>query len=54
MKGSKNMTDKYISIHNHTEFSNIKIIDSINRAERLINYAYELGLSGLAIPNKFC
>lgn len=48
------MTDKYISIHNHTEFSNIKIIDSINRAERLINYAYELGLSGLAITEHDC
>ena len=31
----------YFSAHNHTEFSNIKIIDSINRADRLIDYAWD-------------
>lgn len=46
--------DRYVSLHNHTEFSNIKLIDSINRADRLINYAYELGLGGLALTEHDC
>ena len=41
----------YVSIHNHTEFSNIKLIDSINRANELIDYAHELGLGGIAITD---
>ena len=44
----------YFSAHNHTEFSNIKIIDSINRADRLIDYAWDLGLSGLAFTDHDC
>lgn len=42
---------QYTSIHNHTEYSNVKLIDSINRASELIDYAYELGLNGLAITD---
>lgn len=38
----------------HTEFSNIKIIDSINRVDRLVDYAWELGLSGLCITDHDC
>ena len=33
----------YISLHTHSEYSNIKIIDSINRIDRMIDYAWELG-----------
>lgn len=44
----------YVSIHNHTQFSNIKIIDSINRESQLIDYAWDLGLSGLAITEHDC
>lgn len=39
----------YSSLHNHTEYSNLKIIDSINKPEELIDYAVELGLTGVAI-----
>ena len=44
----------YISLHTHSEYSNIKIIDSINRIDRMIDYAWELGLSGLAMTEHDC
>ena len=45
---------KYVSLHNHSEFSNLKIIDSINKFSNMINYAWELGLSGLALTDHDC
>jgi DNA polymerase-3 subunit alpha len=33
----------YGSIHNHTEYSNLRIRDSINRIDDMLNYAEELG-----------
>ena len=45
------MDRTYTSIHNHTQFSNLKLIDSINRESELIDYAYELGLKGVAITD---
>ena len=45
------MDRTYTSIHNHTQFSNLKLIDSINRESELIDYAYELGLNGVAITD---
>lgn len=44
----------YSSLHNHTQYSNLKLIDSINREEELIDYAIELGLSGVAITDHDC
>jgi DNA polymerase-3 subunit alpha len=44
----------YVSIHNHTDYSNLKLIDSINKVEELIDYAYELGLKGVAITDHDC
>lgn len=44
----------WFSPHNHTEFSNLKIIDSINRADRMIDYAWELGMSGFAFTDHDC
>ena len=41
----------YASLHNHSEISNLKLIDSINKIEELIQYAYELGLQGVAITD---
>lgn len=35
--------------HNHTDMSNIRIIDSINKLEGLVNRAVDIGLSGIAI-----
>ena len=45
---------RYISLHNHSEYSNIKIIDSTNRFDRMVNYAWELGMGGLAMTEHDC
>lgn len=37
------------SLHNHTEYSNLRLRDSINRIDDLINYAIELGQEVIAI-----
>lgn len=37
------------SLHNHTEYSNFRLRDSINRASELIDYAIELGHDVIAI-----
>ena len=44
----------YFGCHNHTIYSNIRLIDSINQPEDLINKAIELGLSGIAITDHEC
>jgi len=44
----------YCGLHNHTEFSNLKIIDSTNRSERMIDYVWDLGMSGLAFTDHDC
>lgn len=44
----------YFGCHNHTEFSNIKIIDSINRFDRMVDYAWDLGMSGLVLTDHDC
>lgn len=43
----------YYSLHNHTDFSNAScgFMDSINKTEDLINHAYNIGLSGVAITD---
>ena len=43
----------YYSLHNHTDFSNAScgFMDSINKTEDLIDYAFNLGLKGLAITD---
>ena len=45
---------KYASLHNHTQFSNLKLIDSINREDRMIDYAWDLGLSAIAFTDHDC
>lgn len=45
---------EYFGIHNHTEYSNIRLLDSINRPKDLIRKAIELGLSGIAITDHEC
>lgn len=35
--------------HNHTDMSNIRIIDSINKLDKLVQRAIDIGLSGIAI-----
>ena len=41
----------YTTLHNHTHYSNLRLIDSINTEETLIDRAYELGLKGVAITD---
>ena len=45
---------KYFGIHNHTEYSNLRLLDSINRPKNLIEKAIELGLNGIAITDHEC
>ena len=44
----------YFGGHNHTYYSNIRLLDSINRPKALIDKAIELGLSGIAITDHEC
>lgn len=37
--------------HSHTMYSNLRLIDSINRPKDLIKYAQEIGLRGIAITD---
>lgn len=41
----------YYSLHNHTDASNARLIDCINKTENLIQQAFDLGLSGVAITD---
>lgn len=41
----------YFDNHSHTHFSNLRLLDCINRPEELINKAIEYGLSGIAITD---
>ena len=36
-------------VHSHTMYSNLRLLDCINRPTSLINRAIEIGLSGIAI-----
>ena len=40
--------------HTHTEYSNLRLLDCINRPEKLIDTAIELGLGGIAITDHEC
>lgn len=44
----------YVSLHNHTDFSNIRFPDSINTVGDLIDQAYKIGLKGVAITDHEC
>ena len=44
----------YFNIHNHTMYSNIRLLDCINRPKDLIDKAIELGLSGITITDHEC
>ena len=44
----------YFGIHNHTEYSNIRLLDCINKPKALIDKARELGLSGIMITDHEC
>ena len=40
--------------HSHTEYSNLRLLDCINKPKKLINRAIELGLAGIAITDHEC
>ena len=48
------MSRDYALLHAHSDFSNIKIIDSINRYSRSIDYAWDIGLSSVAMTEHDC
>ena len=41
----------YFSAHNHTEYSNIRLLDSVNTVKGLIARAKEIGLTGMAFTD---
>ena len=43
-----------MELHSHTHFSNLRLLDAINKPEELINYAAEIGLAGIAITEHEC
>ena len=45
------MEKTYFGMHNHTEYSNARLLDAINKVEDLIQYAHDIGLSGIAITD---
>lgn len=47
------MNNNYFSIHNHSDFSNAALgfPDSTNKIEKLLTYAGEIGLSGMALTD---
>ena len=44
----------YFGIHNHTMYSNIRLLDCINRPIALVDKAIELGLNGVMITDHEC
>lgn len=44
-------SELFFSVHNHTEYSNLRMRDSINKIEDLMDRAYELGYKGMAITD---
>ncbi len=45
---------KRMELHSHTHFSNLRLLDCINRPKELIQRAIDLGLSGIAITDHEC
>lgn len=41
-------------VHSHSHFSNLRLLDCINRPKDLVNRAIELGLSGIALTDHEC
>ena len=46
--------NKRFEVHSHTHYSNLRLLDCINRPKDLINRAIELGLVGIAITDHEC
>ena len=44
----------YFNLHTHTEYSNLRLLDSTNKLQKVIDKAIELGLNGVAITDHEC
>lgn len=44
----------YFNLHAHTEYSNLRLLDSTNKLSKLIDKAIEIGLKGIAITDHDC
>lgn len=44
----------FVHLHNHSEYSNIRLLDSINKFENMITHANSLGQNGLALTDHEC
>ena len=51
MKNNFKDNMEYMSCHNHSEDSNFRLRDSVIKAEDIVNYAIEIGYSGVAITD---
>lgn len=47
------MSDRF-EVHSHFEWSNFRLLDSINKLEPTVRYAIEIGLKGLAVTDHGC
>jgi DNA polymerase-3 subunit alpha len=52
MEGGFFMT--YFSTHNHSCYSNLRLRDATNKIETLIDYCFDIGLSGLVFTEHEC
>ena len=43
-----------MELHSHTHYSNLRLLDAINKPKNLIDYAIEIGLAGIAITEHEC
>lgn len=43
-----------MELHSHTHYSNLRLLDSINKPKDLINRALEIGLAGICITDHEC
>ena len=48
------MSEQRFEVHSHTEYSNIRLLDCINKPKELVNRAIEIGLKGIAITDHEC
>lgn len=46
--------NKRFEVHSHTHYSNIRLLDCINRPKDLIDRAIDLGLSGICVTDHDC
>lgn len=43
-----------MEIHSHSEYSNLRLLDCINKPKKLVNYAKSIGLKGLCVTDHEC